>query len=56
MIADRFYRSDLGQEFVRASQEQGGLHTLDDLANWKVHVKKPVMTSYKGIEIYKLTS
>jgi gamma-glutamyltranspeptidase/glutathione hydrolase len=53
---DRFYRGDLAQEFVRASQEQGGLHTLADLANWKVHLEEPVMTSYKGIEVYKLTS
>jgi gamma-glutamyltranspeptidase/glutathione hydrolase len=53
---DRFYRGDLAQEFVRASQEQGGLHTLGDLANWKVHLEEPVMTSYKGIEVYKLTS
>jgi gamma-glutamyltranspeptidase/glutathione hydrolase len=52
----RFYRGDLAQEFVRASQEQGGLHTLADLANWKVHIEEPVMTSYKGIEVYKLTS
>ncbi|MGH9391992.1 MAG: gamma-glutamyltransferase, partial [Vicinamibacteria bacterium] len=26
-----------------------------DLANWKVHIEEPVSTSYKGIEVYKLT-
>ncbi len=53
---DRFYKGDIAQEFVRGSQEQGGLHTLADLANWQVHLEEPVMTSYKGIDVYKLTS
>ena len=52
---DRFYRGDIAQEFVRGSQKQGGLHTLDDLANWQVHIEEPVMTTYKGVEVYKLT-
>ena len=53
---DRFYRGDIAQEFVRGCQEQGGLITMDDLANWKVYIEEPVMTTYKGIEVYKLTS
>jgi len=32
---DRFYKGDIAREFVRGSQEQGGLHTMEDLANWK---------------------
>ena len=40
---------------MRSSQEQGGLHTLEDLANWRVHLEEPVKTDYKGIEVYKLT-
>ncbi len=52
---DRFYRGDIAEEFVRGSQEMGGLHTMEDLANWEVHVEEPVMTTYKGIEVYKLT-
>jgi gamma-glutamyltranspeptidase / glutathione hydrolase len=52
---DRFYRGDIAEEFARGSQEQGGLHTKEDLANWKVYVEEPVSTSYKGIEVYKLT-
>ena len=52
---DRFYKGDIAQEFVRGSQEQGGLHTLDDLANWQVHIEEPVRTTYKGVEVYKLT-
>jgi len=53
---DRFYKGDIGQEYVRSAQEQGGLLTLDDLANWKVHIEEPIVTDYKGIQVCKLTS
>ena len=53
---DRFYRGDIADEFVRGVQEQGGLITKEDLANWKVYIEEPVMTTYKGIEVYKLTT
>lgn len=52
---DRFYKGDIAEEFCRGSQEQGGLHTVADLANWKVMIEEPAMTTYKGIEVYKLT-
>ncbi len=52
---DRFYKGDIAQELVRGFQEQGGLVTLDDLANWQVKIEEPVSTTYKGIEVYKLT-
>jgi gamma-glutamyltranspeptidase/glutathione hydrolase len=51
---DRFYRGDIAREFVRGSQEIGGLHTAEDLANWKVRIEEPVKTTYKGIDVYKL--
>ena len=51
---DRFYKGDIAKEFVRGSQEVGGLHTLADLANWKVKLEEPVKTTYKGIDVYKL--
>ena len=53
---DRFYRGDIAEEFVRGSREQGGLHTMEDLANWRVYLEEPVTTSYKGIDVYKLTT
>ena len=52
----RFYRGDIAEEFARSVQEQGGLITLEDLANWKVYIEEPLMTTYKGIEVYKLTT
>ena len=53
---DRFYKGDIAKEFVRGCQEQGGLITMDDLANWEIYIEEPVMTTYKDIEVYKLTS
>jgi len=53
---DRFYRGDVGREFVRGSAEQGGLMTMADLDAWRVRIEEPVSTNYKGIEVYKLTS
>ncbi len=29
---------------------------MEDLANWQVYIEEPVMTTYKGIEVYKLTT
>jgi len=51
---DRFYKGDIAQEFVRGSREVGGLHTLEDLAKWKVRIEEPVKTTYEGIDVYKL--
>jgi gamma-glutamyltranspeptidase / glutathione hydrolase len=51
---DRFYRGDIAQEFVRGLQEEGGLVTLADLANWHVKIEEPLMTTYRGIDVYKL--
>jgi len=51
---DRFYKGDIAQEFVRGVQEEGGLITMQDLANWKVRIEEPVKTTYKGIDVYKL--
>ena len=52
---DRFYRGDITQEFVRGVTEQGGLITLADLDRWRVKLEEPVTTTYRGIEVYKLT-
>jgi gamma-glutamyltranspeptidase / glutathione hydrolase len=53
---DRFYKGDIAHELVQAVRAQGGLFTLEDLANWKVKIEEPVHTNYKGIEVYKLTA
>jgi gamma-glutamyltranspeptidase / glutathione hydrolase len=53
---ERFYRGDIAQEIARGTQEEGGLITAQDLANWKVRIEEPVKTTYKGVEVYKLTN
>src|SRR5918996_1414091 len=53
---ERFYKGDIAQEFVRGLQEEGGLITLQDMGGWSVKIEEPAMTTYKGIEVYKLTT
>ena len=51
----RFYDGDIAEEYVRGAREQGSRVTLEDLANWQELIEEPVMTTYRGIEVYKLT-
>ncbi len=51
---DRFYKGDIAAEIVRAVQEEGGLFTREDLANWRVQIEEPVSTTYRGYTVYKL--
>lgn len=51
---DRFYKGDIAQEIVRGTREEGGLFTMQDLANWKVKIEEPLHTTYRGVEVYKL--
>jgi gamma-glutamyltranspeptidase/glutathione hydrolase len=50
----RFYRGDIAQEIVRGTREQGGLFTMEDLANWRVKIEEPLSTTYKDIQVFKL--
>jgi gamma-glutamyltranspeptidase/glutathione hydrolase len=53
---DRFYRGDIAEEFVRGAREQGALITMKDLDAWQVRLEEPVVTRYRGIDVYKLTT
>ena len=53
---DRFYRGDIAKELVRGAREQGALLTEDDLGAWKVKLEEPIKTTYRGVEVYKLTT
>ncbi|MDH5589251.1 MAG: gamma-glutamyltransferase [Gemmatimonadota bacterium] len=53
---ERFYRGDIAEEYVRGAREQGSSVTMADLDQWRVHVEEPVMTTYRDIEVYKLTT
>jgi gamma-glutamyltranspeptidase / glutathione hydrolase len=50
----RFYTGDIARDFVQGSQEQGGIISLEDLRTWQVKIEEPLMTSYRGIDVYKL--
>ena len=53
---ERFYRGDIAADLVESVRAQGGLFTREDLAGWSVRIEEPVKTTYKGIEVYKLTA
>ncbi len=50
---DRFYRGDIAEALVRATQQDGGLFTMEDLDGWQVHLDEPLTTSYRGVDVYK---
>ena len=52
----RFYKGDIAEEIARSTQEQGGLITKEDLKNYEVYIEEPLKTSYKDIDVYKLTT
>ncbi len=51
---DRFYKGDIAEELVRSTQEQGGLITMKDLADWRAKIEEPLSVGYRGVEVYKL--
>ena len=51
---ERFYTGDIAAEIVRGVQEDGGLFTMQDLANWRVRIEEPYSTNYRGYEVFKL--
>ena len=53
---ERFYEGDIADEIARSTQELGGLITKKDLKNYKVYIEEPLKTSYKNIDVYKLTT
>jgi gamma-glutamyltranspeptidase/glutathione hydrolase len=51
-----FYRGELARELVAAARAEGALWTEEDLARWEVKLEAPVKTTYRGTEVYKLTT
>ncbi|MER3449450.1 MAG: gamma-glutamyltransferase [Chloroflexota bacterium] len=49
---DYFYRGPLAEEIVKFCQEQGGLLSLEDLAEFSVKVEVAAMTEYRGYRVY----
>jgi len=45
------YTGDIAKEIAAEVQKEGGLITVEDLANYKIEVRKPVMGTYRGYTI-----
>jgi len=52
---DAFYKGPLAQSIVKAVQSDGGIMTLEDLANYEVRLREPVYGNYRGFEIISAT-
>ena len=50
--ADVFYRGEIAERIVKASEEMNGLFTMDDLADYEVDWQDPVSVEYNGYRIY----
>lgn len=49
--ADGFYKGEVAEAIVEASNKYGGIISFDDLANYKVTEMEPVRGTYRGYEI-----
>lgn len=45
---DGFYRGSVARKMVKASRKHGGIWTLDDLKNYRVKERLPIITTYRG--------
>ena len=51
-VRDFFYHGEIAQEMVDFCQSQGGLLTMEDLADFNVGLEPPAVGSYKGVDVY----
>ena len=49
-----FYGGFVGNQIAKENQKEGGIISLEDLANYKVKEREPVKGSYKGYDIYSM--
>ena len=49
-----FYGGALGEKIVEAVRTQNGIMTIEDLRNYKPHIRKPVVGNYRGYDIYSM--
>ncbi len=50
---DAFYTGEVADDLVRHLRDMGGLHTMDDFANNAPEYVTPIMTDYKGYQVYE---
>ena len=51
---DAFYRGDIAKLIAREMQLNGGLITLEDLDNYNIVEREPLVGSYKGFKIVSM--
>ena len=49
--ADAFYRGPFTRRLVQGVQKLGGIWTVDDLANYRVVEREPIIAAYQGVRI-----
>jgi len=49
--ADAIYKGEIAKKIADEVQKQGGILTVEDLASYKVEVRKPVVGTYRGYTI-----
>ena len=50
--AEAFYRGEIAEGIVKASEEMNGLFTMDDLADYETEWQEPISVEYNGYRIY----
>ena len=50
---DAFYAGDIARAIVKFSEEQGGLLSLQDLADCRCRWQEPISTTYRGYTVYE---
>jgi gamma-glutamyltranspeptidase/glutathione hydrolase len=50
---DAFYQGEIARAIVKFSQEQGGLLSLEDLADCRSRWQEPISTGYRGHTVYE---
>ncbi len=49
-----FYEGETAAMLVREMEENGGLITLEDMKNYRAHVREPIRGTYRGYEIISM--
>ncbi len=49
--ADAIYKGEIAGKIVAEVRKRGGIITLDDLANYTVKVRKPLVSTYRGYTV-----
>lgn len=51
-VRDEFYKGSIAQELVKFMEENGGLITMEDLAEYEAKIEEPWKTTYREYEVF----